>query len=266
MGDRAEESAGNALPVAAEDGRRTAIWPLRLARKVTLLLVVGAFYLFGILVLGLIGAYFANIVDGVLAMMGVPFAGHARPWGWVLGALLAAIGMPLRWMEINGKKLTLRPKPSRRHTPTTPESESCSVKAKATPPDNEEAPRFREVFKMVGIFGLIGLMLGALLGGVLAMAWFSLAMSPLAPEGWFESIQFGGGHAAGSDFSDDTHADMTTKHPLVLWLFLSPMAGLAALGVMLAIIYAIYVYARHLARPAARRTTKCAEDSAGGGG
>jgi len=248
------------MPVAAEDGRHAAIRPLGMLGILVRLLAAGSFYLFGILLLGLIGAYFANFVDAVLAMMGVRFAGRARPWGWVLGALLAAVGMPLGWIKINGKKLTLRLKPGKRRKPTTPESESCSVKAKAPPPDQQEPPRFREVLKMVAIFGLVGLMLGALLGGVLAMAWFSLAMSPLAPEGWFESIQFGGGHAAGNDFSDDNHAGMTTKHPLVLWLFLSPMAGLTALGVSLAITYAIYVYAAHFGRRLAKRTTRNAED------
>jgi hypothetical protein len=86
-----------------------------------------------------------------------------------------------------------------------------------------------------------------ILGCMLIMCWFSLAMSPLATE-WFQQIEW----QSTRDFPDDpltTHRPhgtvMTKDGPMAFWLILWPAATLATAGLLFGTACGVYGYVRH---------------------
>jgi len=64
-------------------------------------------YVFTVLLLGLAVGYFGTFADLVLYFVNESWVGRGREWGWVIGALGAAIGWPMGWVRRDGKKFSL---------------------------------------------------------------------------------------------------------------------------------------------------------------
>ena len=108
-------------------------------------------YSFMIALVGLTGSMFARV-----------FGENAVPWGWAMGAILAAIGYPIGWIRMDNAK---------------------SYKLSRSEQEKEERRPRRALGSLKG--GLVGLVIGTILGLVVGMAgvvyYLSFLMSPLAP-------------------------------------------------------------------------------------
>jgi hypothetical protein len=74
------------------------------------------------------------------------------------------------------------------------------------------------------------------------MCWFSLAMSPFAPGGWLDALEF----TSRSRSRDEGGMGVTTSHPIALFLALGPALVLGAAGLAGGAIYRLFVFARYL--------------------
>jgi hypothetical protein len=129
------------------------------ADRLALWSIHGCAYLFAIALVGAVGAL----------VMGL-FEHGVRQWGWVAGALLAAVGYPVGWVKLSGFKP---------HKMSKAEQEA-------------DARRPRQAMGPVGgcVAGiLMGVILGILAWFVIVIFWVSLALSPLTPDPWREGFQ-----------------------------------------------------------------------------
>jgi hypothetical protein len=107
------------------------------------------------------------------------FEQETRRWGWVAGALVAAVGYPLGQVKVTGGAWITS------HHVDAKEPEPA-------PPAESRAPPRVLPFALGGIFGMLaGLILGAFVGTALVFAWVSLALSPLPLEAWRADIATG---------------------------------------------------------------------------
>jgi hypothetical protein len=139
-------------PSSPDDADSTVDW-------LVLWTIRGSVYLFAIALVALFGALTLGL-----------FEHSVRQWGWVAGALLAAVGYPLGWVTLSAFKLR---KMSR-----------AEQKADARQPRQTMGP-------VGGCFAgiLMGVILGTLAWFVIVIFWVSLALSPLTPDPWREGFQ-----------------------------------------------------------------------------
>jgi len=131
---------------------------------------------------------------------------------WMAGALFVAVGTPLGWVRVSMPEAFSY----RKHAPTETNSNPPPAPA---PPDRTVAYALKS-----GLFmALVGVLVGLLLGGTLAIIWFSIAMGPLAPAEWLSSVRFGAGGAK-----------VSNPIPVALWF--GTMAALGALGFVVGLV------------------------------
>lgn len=110
----------------------------------------------------------------LLSAIGALFLGGAehrvRQWGWVAGAVIAAVGYPLGWVTFADANL-------RRRSAEEREQSAQEMKQGMRPLSGA----------LVG--GSLGVILGILVYFVLVTFWVSAALSPLAPEEWREGFR-----------------------------------------------------------------------------
>ncbi|MEX2306577.1 MAG: hypothetical protein WD738_03245 [Pirellulales bacterium] len=238
----------------SETGRGRVIdWAAVGTLAIEWLLAVGQ-YVFVVLLLGLVGGYLGTFVDGGLSLLREEWGGRGREWGWVLGAVLAAIGLPLGWIERDGKKFSF---PSPRQLRKTVAAGIQPRRRKKT--KTYDYRRIRDIFVGGGLLGILGAVLGLVLGLVLLMAWFSLTMSPFSPAGWLESIEFNAkiehtAHALQHD--EPRRVAMRSDHPLLIYLVAWPVLVLGSLGLVVGVVNATARYLGYLwSVPAGRRAS-----------
>ncbi|HEY3392203.1 MAG TPA: hypothetical protein VGK58_05830 [Lacipirellulaceae bacterium] len=223
--------------------RRVVDWPAVAGMVLEWLLAIGELA-FGVLLFGLVGGYFGQFLDFGLYLIGVDWAGRGREWGWILGAAAAAIGMPLGWARVDGKRFSL---PSPRKLRKT-----ISAGARRRRTKKKETYEFRnagDVLKGGGLSGLFGAILGFFLGGALFMCWFSLAMSPLAPADWSGSLEVKARpHIERRPRREHERGPViTSDHPLPMYLWFTPVLAFGALGAAAGTIYGAAEYFRYVA-------------------
>jgi hypothetical protein len=133
------------------------------ADRLVLWTIHGCVYVFAIALVGLAGA----LVLGI-------FEHDVRKWGWVAGALLAAVGYPVGWVTFPGFN-------PRKMSKAEQEADARQARRTMGPLGGSCA----------GI--LMGIILGVLAWFVIVIFWTSLALSPLTPDPWrtgFESDFF----------------------------------------------------------------------------
>jgi hypothetical protein len=176
----------------------------------------------------------------IFALIGANFGGFlgetGQHWGWIIGAALGLVGIPLGkvQMDVMGKILAYPPWRPKRHRslsrpPNLPDQDPSIALAPAPRRRLQWDTRFA-VFSSI-----VGVVVGGLLGGILLTSWFSIAMSPFAPALWSESVTY-------SDPADPTNAlnsgdrysaGVVTENRLALFLFLGPLIGVPLLGFVL---------------------------------
>ncbi|MBN1854603.1 MAG: DUF3592 domain-containing protein [Pirellulales bacterium] len=210
-------------------------------------------YLFFVLLLGLVCSMFATIVDVILIFVTDHWDGYGRQSGWVLGVVVGAIGLPLGWVRPNDKKFSF-PTPrklTKQLSNHVAKRRSKKVEQKKGTWDSHDFPTLGSVVKGASWCGFICAGIGFILGMHLMMCWFSLAMSPFAPGGWFDAIEFG----SDSPRHHDDGMSMTTSHPIALILALAPMFVSGGVGYVGGIVYGLLMYVRYLKTvPASIRT------------
>lgn len=187
-------------------------------------------YVFALFLGGIVGAYLGTMLDGLVYLVAPEWTGSGRQIGWLACVGLTAIGLPLGWVRIDGKRFRW---PGQAGHST---SGSNTVTRKRRKPAKDDPVRsLGGIAKMAGLLALIGGVLGLMLGLYLGMVWMSIALSPFAPGGWFESV------AAGYDPGDLSSSDpvrrepgyfFTTDHPVAIALCLAPAGVLALLGLL----------------------------------
>ncbi len=131
--------------------------------------------------------------------------------GWMVGVGLALIGA--RTQKRASKKRSKSKQTEHQDEPvnrTSRESGSWKTVGKRS-----------SVFSSIGFFSFIGGFLGLMLGGSLMIFWFSIAYSPLAQAGWTSSISI---EQRQDPSSGLTESAITTSHPVVFYIFGTPIA------------------------------------------
>lgn len=119
-------------------------------------------YSFMIALLGLIGGMFGGMFGGA-------FGQNASRWGWIAGALLAAVGYPLGWIRVGNGRLHKRSRAEHEEEERRPGKQMGPLKG-----------------GFAGLF--IGAILGIVVGMVVIVYWLSIALSPFAPASWREGM------------------------------------------------------------------------------
>ena len=183
-------------------------------------------YVVGILLCGLVAGHVGGFVLAILTGFGADSIVRGRQWGWIAGAVVAAVGLPLGWIRPDNKRFSF---PSPRTFAGKARKKFRSRAARQN--------RFRsvkDVLKCGGGLGLIGLLLGVLLTGVLVMCWFSLAISPLPLDEWAASIELQRDSVIDDHWTRPrggrTGTSMTSSHPVLQYLIVVPPLALGALG------------------------------------
>ncbi|QDU37666.1 hypothetical protein Mal4_19820 [Maioricimonas rarisocia] len=200
----------NAEPPAAIE------WAVRIGKP--LLAAYG--YLVGVLALAFVGAQLGNLLDTLLYSVGwldalpVP----TRHVLWCVGALVAAIGLPLGKIRFGGDGSSKRPAPS----DGEPQEFASGTVRKSG------------VLSTATFFGFFGFVCGAAIGMTLVLMWFSIASSPWPPEGWLESFESPRlrttEHPIHRRPADGIRS--TSSHPLLLTVGLAPPLLLGLLGAL----------------------------------
>ncbi|MBN2138394.1 MAG: hypothetical protein JW720_11360 [Sedimentisphaerales bacterium] len=166
-----------------------------------------------------------------LSLIGAMFGGalgeRGKHWGWIVGAIVALIGVPAGQVSF-GSKIS---HPPWRPRPLPPDPEPAVSEPRA----HKDRPIWVTREAMFGALGgaLLGMFLGFL---VLVPCWFSISMSPFAPKGWAESVSYTD-PAESRDAMDrnyDEEVGAQTRHPLVFVLGLGPPVVLSPVGFLLA--------------------------------
>jgi len=216
----------------------------RTGGRLLLRLVQVAKYFFLILLSGLVGAYAGTFVDALMQNA----SGMARHWGWILGAVVAAIGAPFGWVSFgsDGK--------SRRSIFALPMQRirTSSKGARSGITAGRERPM--GAFKAAAAGGFLGLLAGGALGGTLLMVWFSIAMSPFAPTAWNRSVSLKKERPA-YIHRDRERANLSTKNPIPLTLFFGSVAVLGTAGAIAGAIFGLAGKATEAIEPSAESAT-----------
>ena len=169
-----------------------------------------------------IAALIGSFVDMLLqtAQIDLPGDWPVRYWMWIGGAIIGAVGYPLGWITINGKKFSFSRNDENEEQEI--ESEISSTESKVELP--------AKVIPTAGFFCLVGSFLGLFVGGSLLLVWFSLSMSPWPPEGWLESVSAKAVDLSAPRGSLERDGGMTTQNPIAIYCFVGPIAILGLLG------------------------------------
>lgn len=163
-----------------------------------------------------VAAVLAHRIDMVLQFGTADWPPHrVQHIGWVVGAVLFAIGVPLGWCRVTLEKSSVSfGEGGRKDGQTAEEAKQAPVVEKVPdPPDRSLSHALR-----VGLVGgLFGFLFGFLLGCTLSLIWVSIALSPWAPAEWVEALHVG-------------WSGVSTSHPMAIALWLGTMAGLGVLG------------------------------------
>ena len=173
-------------------------------------------YLFMILLAGLVGGMAGNFIDAALGAR----TATARQWGWIAGALIAAIGYPLGYVTYGGKKKSLPFKFSERTTTGRARWRGRRQKQLG-------------VWKSTWSGALAGLILGLLLGAALVMVWFSIGLSPFAPEGWL------GASTSRASVGPVSGIGVHTRNPMPVVLIFGSGGALAVVGGVGGLIFGV---------------------------
>ena len=191
-------------------------------------LVTAYGYILGVLALAFVGAQLGVLLDILLYAVGWPDAlpVPARHVLWCVGALVAAVGLPLGKIRFFGGN---------------------SSKPAADEAPKELAPgtvRKSGVLSTATFFGFFGFACGAAIGMTLVVMWFSIASSPWPPEGWLESFETPDIHADRHLHHRHHHDGVgaTSSHPLLLTVGLGPAVLLTVLGALVGGIAAALGY------------------------
>lgn len=182
-------------------------------------------YVFAMLLVALIAAWLGSLGDVLLLFFKIELPGGwaVRHLMWIGGALLAAIGYPLGWIEINGRKFELFDKKNKKsQKPEEPKADD-ELQDEGTP---------SKILPSALFFGFVGALLGLMLGGSLLLIWFSLAMSPWPPGEWLESLSARAPDPSAPPGSLDREGGLTTSHPAAIYCMLGPIVLLGILGVL----------------------------------
>ncbi|MFH1923230.1 MAG: DUF3592 domain-containing protein [Planctomycetota bacterium] len=186
-------------------------------------------YLFVVLALGLVGSMLiGGVVDAVLWFLNEQWVGLGRQCGWLLGGLVGAIGLPLGWVRPDGKKFSF-PAPKKLSENISNSVSRRRRKKTGRAKSDPDAHEFRFLSDVVTgglLIGFVVTILGFVLGMGLMMCWFSLAMSPFAPGGWFDAIDF----VSDARSHDQDGVGVTTSNPIAISLAIFPTLILGALG------------------------------------
>ncbi|MBM4090495.1 MAG: hypothetical protein FJ276_13895 [Planctomycetes bacterium] len=241
----APDSHQNSPPIPhREGGTRSGIdWVALVGFLFSWTFAIGS-YVFFVLLLGLIGGMFGGVIDVALSLLNLPWRGHGMQCGWTLGAVVAAIGLPLGWVRPNERRFSF-PRPVKlRQSLAERVADRRRKRAESgkRASDREDSCDLGSAVKGAGLCGLIGTVLGFVLGMFLMMCWFSLAMSPFAPGGWFDALEFlsepsrGGGGGT----------SVSSSHPMAISLVLVPPLVLGAAGFVGGGIYGLVSYVQCL--------------------
>lgn len=219
--------------------RRAVDWSAVGGYALEWLIAIGE-YVFTVLIVGLAGGYFGQLLDGGLYFVHEDWVGRGRQWGWGLAAVVAAIGLPLGWVRRDGKKFSIpSPRSLRKRA-------ADGARKRRRKQKEHEFRSLADVAKGAGVAGLIGAVLGFFLGGALAMCWFSLAMSPFAATDWFESLEFGKRAEDAFDRDERSHRGISTSHPVPISLWFGSVLALGGLGTVVGTGYGAAQYGRYL--------------------
>lgn len=200
------------------------IFPQKI-QSVTRLVSRAVFCVFALLTGGVLFAYFSDALGFFASFIWKKWdAVRVRQIAWVVGVVFTAIGIPLGWVKVTFNVP--------RDTPPAPKTEAPEPIA-ATAPSRKAT----DILKATAGLAIGGAMLGVILGGFLALAWFSISVSPFAPESWSHSIE-----SSTRDVTNptmDPGAGFSTTNPLLLRLMLVPPVVLAVLGALTGLICGI---------------------------
>ncbi len=197
-------------------------------------------YSFYVLLLALVGGMLGGFLDFALVWVNRQWAGYGTQVGWVLGAVLAAIGLPLGWVRPNDKKFSF-PSPgklTRSISDRVAQRRAAKTERAANDEPSGDIRTLSDIVKGAGLCSLIFAILGLLLGMGLIMCWFSLAMSPFAPGGWFNAIDWDSEQGGGMSVS--------TSDPRAALLALGPVLILGGVGFAVGAVYGVFAYAKYL--------------------
>lgn len=201
-------------------------------------------YVFSVLALGLVGGMFGGFIDLALSFLNQQWVGQGRQCGWILGAVVGAIGLPLGWVRPDDKKFSFpAPRKLRKNISDRVSQRRLEKTRRAkSAPDADEFRSVADVVTGGGLIGLVGTILGFVFGMCLMMCWFSLALSPFAPGGWFDAIDF----ASGARSHDQGGMSASTSHPIAISLAVFPTLILGGLGLVGGTIVSLSRYVHYL--------------------
>jgi hypothetical protein len=232
------------ISTAGGQGRRVIDWGELAAAALDWLFAIGQ-YLFGIAVISLIGAYLGLVVDAGLSFAGAAWVGSARPVGWVLGAVFAAIGIPLGWIRSDGKRFSL---PSPRAVRKKISTRVDERRAKKT--EKHEFHRLRDILIGGAVVSVIGVIFGLMLGAFLLAGSLSFAMSPFASSALFASVELDGkaeDDLPGYEPEEPGWTTVQIDQTFAAYLFFAPVVILGGLGALIGLAYGTAQYVDFLA-------------------
>ncbi len=142
----------------------------------------------------IIGAHLGTIAGfGVALLTGeAAWTNHGRGVGWTLCVAMAIIGIPTGHARFGNKRPLFGPLPL----------------AEPEPPSARGPVRVEGRLKSLVIAPLLGAFVGLIVGGMIAgfftAIYFSVALSPFGPGGWWPVLPLGNRIAAGGFSSSDT--------------------------------------------------------------
>jgi hypothetical protein len=206
--------------------------------RLLLRLVQVAKYIFLILLSGLVGGYAGTVADALMQNT----SGVARHWGWILGAVVAAVGAPFGWVRLgpDGK--------SRRSIFALP-MQRIRASSKGTRSGITGGRKRRTgAFKAAAAGGFLGLLTGGVLGGVLLMIWFSISMSPFAPAAWNRSVALRKDRPARIHRQRE-RTNLSTKNTIPLTLFFGSVVVLGTTGLITGAVFGLAGKATEVIEP-----------------
>ncbi len=199
-------------------------------------------YIFALLLGGIVGAYLGGLLDGLLYVSVPEWTGSGRQIGWLLGFGLTAIGLPLGWVRIDGRRFRWPGQNGK-----TTDGSNTRPRKRKTRSKGDPVTSVGGIAKMAALLALFGGILGLMFGLYLGMGWMSIALSPFAPGGWFESISAGydpGSLTSSEPIRQEPGYYFTSDHPMVITLCLAPAGILALLGLLGGFVAGTWSYLR----------------------
>lgn len=167
----------------------------------------------------LIGGWLGSAGDLAIRFLEIESPVVVRHACWIALGIITAVGYPLGWVKVNGKRFKLFEDKAR-----------TKSREKDIPQEKGEPSK---IIPSALFFALVGAFIGLMFGGSLTLTWFSVAISPWPPEGWLEAVSSSGPDVTAAIGSMEREGGMTTDHPIAAWLFFGPILTLAAMGLVI---------------------------------